>query len=468
LAQLFADIASGILPIDAARAQMNDPELHALVQLLANEGLPRGGDRITVGDVIGNIGVAIGTGARAEVRIFHGPAYPRPDYHSEIAGRQRHYTQVFVGREPDVAVMEAFATSPDPGYLLIDAPAGFGKTALMTNLVQRAQLGEWRQPAPTPLYFFVRQEGGHNTPVFFLQRINAQLLDLLKLDGGVPPDLDSLSAQFSQLWAAALQRASSAHPVLLLVDGLDEMASGTMTIAKLLPSTLKPYVHVIVSSRPNPEPLQHVAADYPFRTAQVRSLNTFGAVELRELLTQYGITPAVADTLMPRVLQLTKGEPLFARFVGQEVAEQGEARLAALEQRQPAGVEEYFSDQLNDRKQMATGKLTRQILGLMLVALDGLTDEECADALEEGLWTIGDALQPIQRFVVGDERLDLMHLQFRRAVARQYSPKEQETLRQKLLASGRRYHDSSWPTDTPVNNSVSSVRSVAQLICSAL
>lgn len=449
LAQLLADIAGGTLPIETARVQLNDPELCALVQLLANEGLPRGGDHITVGDIIGNIGVAIGPGARAEVHIFHGPSYPRPDYHIEISGRQQHYTQVFVGRELDITVLETFAASPDPGYLLIEAPAGFGKTALVANLVQRARLGEWRQPVPALVYFFVRQEGGHNTPVFFLQRINTQLLDLLKLNGGVPPDLDSLSAQFSQLWAAALQRASATHPLLLLIDGLDEIASGAMTIAKLLPSTLRPYVHVIVSSRPNPEPLEQVASDHPFRTAQVRALNTFGEAELRELLTQFGATPAVGDTLVSRVMQLTKGEPLFARFVCQEVAEQGEVRLSALEQRQPAGVEEYFNDQLNDLKQLATSKLTRQILGLLLVALRALTDEEYADVLEEGLWTIGDALQPIRRFLIGEERLELIHLQFRRAVARQYSPKEQETFRLQLLDWGRRYQNSDWSTGTP-------------------
>jgi hypothetical protein len=84
-------------------------------------------------------------------------------------------------------------------------------------------------------------------------------LILLNLPGGVPPDLPSLRSQFSQLWAQALKLAGPEQPCLLLLDGLDEQAPGDVTIAHLLPANLAPYVHIVVTSRPNPEPLQQTA-----------------------------------------------------------------------------------------------------------------------------------------------------------------------------------------------------------------
>ncbi len=382
--------------------------------------------------------------------IYQGPAYPRPDYRGEIADILAHYTHTFVGREREWAELTRFVGQEVPGYTLVEAPAGYGKTALMAHVIQRHEAGRWESgPSPRLLYFFIRQEGGRHTPEAFLQALNAQLLALLDQSGGVPPDLISLRGQFSQLWARAVDQAGENRPVLMLVDGLDELAPGEVTIAHLLPADLAPYVHVVVTSRPNPEPLAQVVLTHPFKKAHELSLHAFGEVEIHALLREYGAAPDVASSLTPRVLAVTKGEPLFARFVCQEAADKGEMALARLEQNPPADVEAYFRQQFRQLDSLAEGDLAWEILGLLVVTLGGITLGEIAEVLGKNKRQVRKALEPIQRFLLGQDRLELMHLQLRKAVAGEFSPSEQSAHRDKLLDWCRSYQEQGWPTQTP-------------------
>jgi hypothetical protein len=412
-------------------------------------------DSIQVGDIQDSQAVAIGTGARAEVthinqNIYQGPAYPRPDYRSEIAGMLSFYTRTFVGREAEALELARFAAQAAPGYLLVEALPGYGKSALMAHLIQRHEDKRWEGgPAPDLLYFFIRQQAKRNTPVDFLQALNAQLLELLAQPGGVPPDLTSLRAQFNQLWVPAVKAAGAARPLLLAVDGLDEMAPGEATIAGELPQFLGPYVHVVVTSRPNPEPLQQVDLAHPFKQADVLRLYALDEANIRALLAGYGASQAVAAALAPRVTAATKGEPLFARFVCQEVAAQGEAALARLEKDPPDDVEAYFRQQFDQLDDLAEGDLTWDILRLLVVALGGMSLDEIAGALGVGKHQTRKAVEPIRRFLLGDDRLELMHLQLRKVVAEDVSAAEQKESLGKLLAWCRSYREQGWPDETP-------------------
>src|SRR3990170_1919226 len=336
---------------------------------------------------------------------FSGPLYPRLDYWGQIADLIKFYTEKFVGREEELQRVCAFAAQEEPGYLLIEAPPGYGKSAFLAKLINDHANGEWPGgTSPILLYFFIRQEGERNTVRYFLQALNSQLLDLLGQPGGVPPELGSLSPQFSQLWRQAQASASPQRP-LLLVDGLGEMAPESASLASHLPGDLKPYVHVVVASRPNPRPLEQVPLEHPFKQAGVLSLHKFTQAEVQALLTD------TTTILAPRILELTGGEPLFVRFVCQDIVRDGEPALARLEQHPPAGVEDYFDVQLRQLRQLASGKEVRDILGLLTVCLGVMTLEEIAGALDLTLWDAPEIIKPIQRFLLGEERLELMHLQ---------------------------------------------------------
>jgi hypothetical protein len=112
----------------------------------------------------------------------------------------RYHRERFVARERELARIAEVVGRPEPGYLLVEAPGGFGKSVLCAQVVDRVLDGRWPGPAPILACFFVRADGARNTTVAFLQAVNGQLLDRLNLAGGTPPELAALQAQLSQLW----------------------------------------------------------------------------------------------------------------------------------------------------------------------------------------------------------------------------------------------------------------------------
>jgi hypothetical protein len=140
---------------------------------------------------------------------------------------------------------------------------------------------------------------------------------------------------------------------------------------------------------------------------------TFGERDIQALLRGYGAAEETAAHLAPRVLAMTKGEPLFARFVCQEVADAGETALVRLEREPLADVEAYFRQQFRQLDKLAEGDHTWGILGLLVVALGGMTVEEIAESLGLGKRQARKAIEPIMRFLLGASRLELMHLQLR-------------------------------------------------------
>src|SRR5689334_17237212 len=122
-----------------------------------------GGDNISVGNITNSEVIAIGRNAVAikasgDVIFYEGTSYPRPDYRSDIEDLVTFYTKRFVGREKDWLHIVQFATQETPGYLLVEALPGYGKTALMTQMIHRYETDQWDNAAsPYLVYFFIHQ-----------------------------------------------------------------------------------------------------------------------------------------------------------------------------------------------------------------------------------------------------------------------------------------------------------------------
>lgn len=385
--------------------------------------------------------------------ILQGYVSPPLNYRSDIADIITFYTRTFVGRKREWTEITRFAKQKSPGYMLVEASPGYGKSALIAHLIQHHETERLEYGSkPNLLYYFIRNEGQRHTPEAFLLALNSQLLTLLHQPGGIPTELNSLHSQFSELWAQALSTANPDQPLLLLVDGLDEQSiTGEVTIAHLLPANLADYVHVVVTSRPNPEPLQTTTLEHPFRQANIVRLHTFGKAEIEALLMEYGTDANNATKSTPRVLTITQGEPLFARFVCREVAEQGEVVLTELEKNPPADVEVYFKEQFKQLKSLAEGDLAWSILGLLTVSLSGMTVEQIDEVLNVSqLRKIHQAIGPVRRFLLGETQLELMHAQLGKVLSREFSPDEQTKFRQMFMAWCNSYQARQWPSETPV------------------
>jgi hypothetical protein len=440
LAQLLGDVETGQLTEQQARARLTEPANVQLMRMLLEAGWA---PPVTVGSIVNSTGVAVGPNARV---TFEGPGYPLPDYRSEVDNRLAYYRETFIGREALLAeLMQPPAPTP---YTVVTAPAGFGKSALAARLVDHWEAGTWPGPRPRLVYFFARQENAEHTPVFFLQRVNAQLVTLLGYSGGVPGDLELLRSQFSHLWSRALEPASPGQPLVLLVDGLDEMAPGDVTIASLLPDRV-PGARVIVTSRPNPDPRTLVRSMHPLRRAAVKTLAAFTLAEVEQLLTRSGLEPARAGAVAPQVLELTKGEPLYARFLALEIGPAGEIPPRLLAE-PPADVREYFDYELDALWKTAGGELAREVLGMLVAARAGLTAGELASLLDRQPYELAPVLQAIQRYLIGADRRELMHRELRRAVAGKYSSEQLEAYGQQLLAWCASFAQAGWPAATPV------------------
>jgi tetratricopeptide (TPR) repeat protein len=359
------------------------------------------------------------------------------------------YTQVFAGRQDELARLEDFAARPMPGYLLVEGLPAFGKSALVVQLVHRHEAGQWPGRPPALVFFLIREDGKRHTPDAFCAAVNSQLLDLLGEQGGVPPDLESQRSQLLALWSRAVQAAGPERPLLLVVDGLDEQATGEVTIADLLPGELGPHVGVLVTSRPNPAPLAQVPLEHPLRQADVLRLHALELADVEQLLRDQEATDQAALELAGRVLEVTKGEPLLARFISQDVASGGEPVLAALEQDPPDGVKDYFRRQFEQLDARAEGDTAWEVLGVLLVAHGAMTPEDLAGVLAVPVRQVYKVIAPIQRFLIGRDQVELMHLELRAVISERFSQRERQEYRRRLLAWCSSFAADGWPDDTP-------------------
>jgi hypothetical protein len=120
----------------------------------------------------------------------------------------------FVGRTKAIGEIEAWIKAKGaPAHCVIEAPAGYGKSALLARLLKRHP--EW-------IYHFVREEDQQHTATTLLQSLCAQLSDRLgetrAYEGLLPTDLKK---EFVRLQERA-KHLFELKGLAIVVDGLDE------------------------------------------------------------------------------------------------------------------------------------------------------------------------------------------------------------------------------------------------------
>ena len=296
-------------------------------------------------------------------------------YRYELSAAVVDHTSTVVGRDSQVRDLMAFSGERQGGYALVEAPAGFGKTTLVAELWRRHAAGAWEGAAPDLVGFSVRRDLGEHTAVAFLQGLAGQLATLLNQPREAADGLQPLAA----LWRDAAARAGSGRPLLLVVDGLDEIAAERPGVADLLPDHLPDFTHVIVTSRPNPQARSLVPPHHPLRHARLIQLSPLSVADIGELLMRLGLPEPGA--VAADVREATRGEPLLARFAAEDVAWHGEAALISYRRERPADVTGYFAWQLALLEADASDDITWAALALLLAATGGLSDADLADAL---------------------------------------------------------------------------------------
>ncbi|MFI8265486.1 hypothetical protein [Streptomyces sp. NPDC085665] len=211
--------------------------------------------------------------ARASSKSRQGGRGPRihPDspgrFHGHLAEVcQNVLPREFVGREPELDELYAYATAPGgqgTDYLWWQADAWAGKSALLAWFVLR------HLPAGVDAVgYFIAERLGTNRREDFTGAVADQLA---RLAGRKRTNASPEPARLHELYEAAAQASRErGRTLLLVVDGLDEDAAagsgpGGQSIAALLPRHVPAGMRVLVAGRANPPVPDDVPADHPLR-----------------------------------------------------------------------------------------------------------------------------------------------------------------------------------------------------------
>ncbi len=338
-------------------------------------------------------------------------------------------TQHFHGRERLIAEIERWIGDPASRaqVLLLHAPFGIGKSALMAELVRRRMQ---QQGAATVVHFCRWDQENTLEPGHIVRSIATQFARNLPAyaaaladEPGVRSLLDERAALEDPVTAwqrgvlgplVGLQGSAGPRPGdvhVLLIDGLDESAERTRSgggesllalIAKAARGQLPPWLRVVLASRPDTTVFAR-RADFRFVdllanpdgdqeadlqgyiTARVQS---FAAGPLAPAaLAGIGLTPA---GLVAAVLSISGGLFLVAeqvfRFVeSDDFTPQALGQLLAQAQAVP-GIESFLDWSFRERvqRQGLDVALTRDVLGAIAAARDPLPTEAIVSILRHG------------------------------------------------------------------------------------
>jgi hypothetical protein len=299
---------------------------------------------------------------------------------------------LFGGRKAAMDQILAFLGRPERSRLMVTAPAGFGKTALLANLVAS-------KPEAFAYHFFAPSGFGFDestTEVFFLRNVVEQMGEWYGNRDLTPERKDALLPLFNRYLGAA-----PATRVLVL-DGLDEVTGWDLKtyIGRPMPDGLK----LILSVR---DVGQDWIAEYGLRRSETEHLPLGGLTrdELASFLRSAGKVAAViandAD-LLNRAAAVSAfpdnpalgADPFYARILAEDAADatltpdnnkvvldtrdglQQRLSLAEYVDRHPQGLANYLDGWYEEVKEAAGEAATLDLLATLTVTLGpiGLDD----------------------------------------------------------------------------------------------
>ncbi|RMH92916.1 MAG: NACHT domain-containing protein, partial [Calditrichaeota bacterium] len=388
--------------------------------------------------------------------------YKPSQFHPVQHGQEEifQYYRTFVGRNDEFHQLADFLKNNGGEYWLMTGNPGMGKTALAVQTTLRIDQGQFGENVFC-LVCFLRQEGNRNTPEYFLDVMNRQLQQLLNYPGDTPVSPAEKKRFYEQRLKEAAAIASPEQKLLIIIDGLDEAArDGRQPLLEFLPPLPGAYTYWLLTSRPNPQIVRQAPLEHRLRTPRASQLKGLNREDVRQLLEQVGDRVPRSDAFIDRLIQRTGGEPLFLRFLCQDIAGKPEIEAEALLNKTPAEVSEYFRRQLELVADTAQDEgVLGEILKVLLVARGAMNAHEIAGVLDAPLLTVRKGIKSIERFLLGEDRYELMHLEFRRAVEQLFTRQEKAAMRKRLLAYCRKTWKEAPPEETyPLEHTLQHLR----------
>ena len=294
---------------------------------------------------------------RPQVREGVSEARPTPRYFPQQARWLEERSHGVVGRGYVEEALDRFVAGHPRGYFIIEGGPGQGKTAVA------AQISSSRRLA----HHFISRTGRRNDARLIL----ASFIDQLEA-GRTREDLASMSLDdLTNRFDEALVRAQATRtPLLLVVDGLNEMSAGEFDDLPFLPADNLPTgVFFLVTSQPGDQ-LTRLAERLSTIPTRIYSLPALEPDEVRKLILTR--RPKVSGAMVDELSRASRGNPLYVKAALDALEQSGHLDTAQL----PAAVEGYFRRATRD---LPANPLLTRVLGLLAVSRKGLTLRELSE-----------------------------------------------------------------------------------------
>jgi hypothetical protein len=333
----------------------------------------------------------------------------------------------FGGRENELRRLDDWLLDPqNPPRMLVTAPAGRGKSALLVRWMKNLQESGVCGVDGWQLVFMpISVRTGTNRPEVFYEGLARRLSEI----SGVPLPTDAFRDSEGFRYAVRDQLDRLAKPrVLIVIDGIDEALEGSFDPA-VLPTPLSTNIRVLLSARwqvgdQNSKGwLERLGWDRGVKV-DTCELDRLGAAQIADVLVRLGAPVNVLTQepgLVERLAQLTEGEPLLVRYFAEDlwsVSSEGvQISRADLDSLKP-GFDSYFKRWFELQEKLwkdEGGSIDRRevdaVLSVLAFALGPLGAADLLALVErahglKGVTAIDRLLGPLRRWVFGSGRAE--------------------------------------------------------------
>lgn len=336
----------------------------------------------------------------------------------------------FGGRDDELRRLDAWLLDPNSApRMLVTAPAGRGKSALLVRWMKNLQDGCVCGVNGWQLAFMpISIRTGTSRPEVFYEGLARRLAEI----GGeaLPQEAFHDGDGFRYAIRDQLDRLamSGKQKTLVVIDGIDEALEGSFD-AGVLPTPMPKNVRVLLSARwqlgdhGSKGWLAHLGWDRGTKV-DAFELERLDAARIADVLVKLGAPVEVLTGepgMVERLAQLTEGEPLLVRYYAEDLWSAGSkgARVTRrdLECLKP-GFDSYFKRwfELQEKlwKEEGGGVNLRQVdevLSILAFALGPLGDADLMALMQrvhglKGIPALDRLLQPLRRWVFGNGKSD--------------------------------------------------------------
>ena len=299
----------------------------------------------------------------------------------------------FVQRPWLLEEVDTFLKQERSGYLIIEAPAGLGKTAFIAWLArERGYVHHFAELAPG-------LDGVGRT----LRSLAAQLVLAYHLSAyeaeGLLPSAASYPDFLYKLLKQAANTQEKGEKVVLVIDALDEAGTPHYQNVLGLPKVLPPGVFIVATQRPVSLMLEVDTGETPRRSVPLRAESSENLDDMRRYLSRatgwdeirnaLRLNHRTSDWFVRTLLDKAAGMWMYLHFVIQEIR-RGERSLPKLDDL-PSGLHQYYArhwSQWRNENEQEWGQVYLPIIGILAAAQQAVSAEfvrECGQVKREVL-----------------------------------------------------------------------------------